>query len=101
MLGKMGHKVHYAATAQEAVDIAISEEIDIILMYINLPDFSGIEATKIILNEHKVNVPIIVLTANSFEEDCIATLEAGMRQHLTKPVRFDELQDVVHSTTLK
>jgi CheY-like chemotaxis protein len=70
-------------------------------MDINLPDFSGIEATNIILNEHKINVPIIALTANSFEEDRLATKEAGMRYHLIKPVLFEELQDIVHSTTLK
>jgi signal transduction histidine kinase/CheY-like chemotaxis protein len=101
MLGKMGHHVHYAATAKEAIDIAVRDEIDIILMDINLPDFSGIEATRIILNEHKIKVPIIALTANSFEEDRLATKEAGMSHHLTKPVHFDELQDVVHSTTSK
>ncbi len=95
MLNKMGHHTLHAASGEQAVAMATTEDIDLILMDIDLPDFSGIEATHKILKEHKIKVPIIALTANVYDHDKLLTKEAGMRYHLTKPVQFNELKDVI------
>ena len=64
---------------------------DAILMDIMMPVMNGIEATKAIraLNRSDAKItPIIALTANAFEEDVRASLEAGMNEHLTKPINI-------------
>ncbi|MFT5313285.1 MAG: two-component system sensor histidine kinase/response regulator [Paraglaciecola sp.] len=95
MLNKMGHYTLHAANGDQAVTLATTEDIDLILMDINLPDFSGIEASHKILKEHKIKVPIIAITANVYLHDKLSIKQAGMRYHLTKPVQFNELKDVV------
>jgi CheY-like chemotaxis protein len=61
---------------------------DIILMDIQMPKMDGYEATKLIRaleDKEKAGIPIIAVTANAFEEDRRAALEAGMNGHLAKP----------------
>ena len=99
MLRQMGHVVILASTGREAVDIATRESIDLILMDINLPDFSGIQATTEILQHHKIKVPIVALTANAFEDNREAYKLSGMKYHLTKPVHCHELEEVVNLVT--
>ena len=95
MLNKMGHHTLHAATGEQAVSMATREDLDLILMDIDLPDFSGLEAANKIFKEHQIKVPIVALTANIYEQDKLATKQAGMRYHLTKPVQFNELRDVI------
>ena len=64
-------------------------EYDIILMDIMMPVMNGYEATKMIRSldrEDAKEVPIIAMTANAFTEDRIRAKEAGMDQHIAKPI---------------
>ena len=64
-------------------------EFDVILMDIMMPVMNGYEATKIIRSldrEDAKEVPIIAMTANAFTEDRIRAKEAGMDEHLSKPI---------------
>lgn len=77
---------------------------DVILMDIQMPIMNGYEATKIIRkmeNERKAHTPIIAMTANAFEEDKKASLEAGMNGHITKPIDPSIMIKVVSSILKK
>lgn len=67
---------------------------DAILMDIQMPETGGYEATQIIRSNKRPDaktIPIIAMTANAFEEDVEAALEAGMDAHIAKPVDIDIL----------
>ncbi|WP_300977002.1 PAS domain-containing hybrid sensor histidine kinase/response regulator [Flavobacterium sp.] len=72
----------------EALELLKHQTFDIILMDIQMPEMDGIEATKIIRNEFKLNTPIIALTANAFKSEIENCKNAGMDDYVTKP--FDE-----------
>lgn len=67
---------------------------DLILMDIQMPSMNGYEATKKIRklrDKEKANIPIIAMTANAFAEDRARAIEAGMNDHVAKPVDMDIL----------
>lgn len=92
MLEKKGMLVEHAENGQVAVDLfkqAKAYYYDAILMDIRMPIMDGITATKAIRELDCVDaktVPIIAMTANAFDEDVQASLDAGMDAHLAKPV---------------
>ena len=74
-------------------------EFDVILMDIMMPVMNGYEATKIIRSldrEDAKVIPIIAMTANAFTEDRIRAKEAGMDEHIAKPVDVELLLKVIH-----
>ncbi|MDK9693706.1 MAG: PhnD/SsuA/transferrin family substrate-binding protein [Sulfurimonas sp.] len=79
-----------ANNGKEAVEIFLTkpEYYDIILMDLQMPIMSGYEATKII-REHNKKIPIIALTAAAMIEDKAKVLQAGMNEHLSKPINSD------------
>ncbi|VXB12467.1 Histidine kinase [Flavobacterium sp. 9R] len=81
-------KVTEAENGIEALELLKKNTYDIILMDIQMPEMDGIEATKIIRNEFKLNTPIIALTANAFKTEIDNCKKAGMDDYVTKP--FDE-----------
>ena len=87
---------------QEAVELFRNSELgefDVILMDIMMPVMNGYEATKIIRSldrEDAKQIPIIAMTANAFTEDRIRAKEAGMDEHIAKPVDVELLLKVIH-----
>ena len=87
---------------QEAVELFRNSEpgeFDVILMDIMMPVMNGYEATKMIRSldrEDAKEVPIIAMTANAFTEDRIRAKEAGMDEHIAKPVDAELLIKVIH-----
>lgn len=79
----------------EAIECAESGQFDAIVMDINMPDLDGLEATRVLKQEKNNPIPIIALTANSFNEDKKASEQAGMVAHLSKPLIRSELADVL------
>lgn len=76
--------------------IAESEQPDLILMDINLPDIDGIEVTKRIkAQEHLKHIPIIALTANAMYGDEEKYLAAGCDGYITKPVDKQKLYNEI------
>lgn len=77
-----------------------SDSPDVLLMDIHMPEMDGIEATRVIRNELKLNhLPIIALTANVMKSDIDNYLTNGMDHHIGKPFDPDELVDVILSAT--
>jgi len=85
----------------EAVEMFKHHNYDAILMDENMPNMSGIEATKIILNEEMqrslTHTPIIALTANAIEGERDKFIGAGMDEYLTKPIDENKLTSVLKS----
>ena len=74
-------------------------EFDVILMDIMMPVMNGYEAAKKIRSldrEDAKTIPIIAMTANAFTEDRIRAKEAGMDEHIVKPVDLGLLIKVIH-----
>ena len=75
-----------------------AETYDIILMDIQMPKMDGYKATQTIRNlsdQEKACIPIIAMTANAFEEDKRAALNAGMNGHIAKPIQVDKLLSIL------
>ena len=85
-------KKHYeyfrARNGQEAVELAETEKPDLILMDLKMPVMDGLEATRLI-KAKTPDLPIVALTANAFDSDRHAALEAGCDDFLSKPVNAD------------
>ena len=102
ILGKAGLCVDTAANGKEALDKLTSSEegfYDAVIMDIRMPVMNGLQTAKSIrtLNRSDRNIPIIAMSANAFEEDMHAALNAGMNAYVIKPIDTSEL----YSTLLK
>jgi signal transduction histidine kinase/CheY-like chemotaxis protein/HPt (histidine-containing phosphotransfer) domain-containing protein len=95
MLETEGHLVTVVETGVAAVVAAQTEEFDIILMDVHMPQMDGISATRVIRNsemaEHRRATPIVGLTANAMARDVDRCREAGMDAHVAKPIEWVEL----------
>ena len=102
VLQNEGAEVTKAWNGQEAVELFGNSEpgeFDVILMDIMMPVMNGYEATKMIRSldrEDAKTIPIIAMTANAFTEDRIKAKEAGMDEHIAKPVDVELLVKVIH-----
>jgi signal transduction histidine kinase/CheY-like chemotaxis protein len=95
LLKKLGLTVDIANDGVEAIEKFKKDKYDLILMDENMPNLSGIEATKEILTFEKenslVHTPIIALTANALKGDRERFLSVGMDEYLSKPLDKDLL----------
>lgn len=100
-LQNAGAKITKAWNGQEAVEIFQASSIgdfDVILMDVMMPVMNGYEATKNIRSlsrEDAKTIPIIAMTANAFSEDKIKAEEAGMNEHIAKPINMKLLIRIV------
>ena len=74
-----------AKNGQEAVNMVVAQDYDLILMDMKMPVMDGLEATRQIRNM-RPDLPIIALTANAFDSDRDVAAEAGCNEFLSKPV---------------
>lgn len=101
VLESAGAKVIKAFNGKEALEIFKASEqgeIDVILMDVMMPVMDGLEATRYIRRSNKENardIPIIAMTANAFTEDRRRVLEAGMNEHLAKPLESEVLIEMI------
>jgi len=87
ILEKSGYKVIEARSGATAVEMAIKERPDLIIMDIQLPDISGLEATKRIRSSKADGgIPVVALTSYAMVGDRERALEAGCTGYIEKPI---------------
>ena len=91
-----GMRLLAAADADTGVEIARTRQPDVILMDINLPGISGIEALAILRRDPTTaSIPVVALSANAIPRDIEKGLEAGFCRYLTKPIKVHEFMDAL------
>ena len=101
LLGMEGVQCDYAENGKVALEVfEASEEdtYDMILMDVKMPVMDGYEAAAAIragAHPRAKTIPIVALTANAFKEDIQHALDAGMNEHIAKPVRVDKIKAAV------
>lgn len=94
LLNRRQHRAVIAQNGKEALDILEHQSFDIILMDVQMPVMDGLEATRQIREREKQSgghVPIIAMTANTSPQDRQMCLQAGMDDHIAKPVEINKL----------
>ena len=91
-----------AKNGREAFDLAQTQKWDLILMDLQMPEMGGLEATRLIRSTDgpSQTARIVALTANAFEEDKKACMDAGMQGFLTKPIRIAHIENVFHEAAI-
>lgn len=92
MLQHSGILIEEAHTGRQAVDLYRDnpEKYEFILMDVQMPEMDGYEATRLI-REQDQKVPIVALTANAMLQDIRKSKNAGMNEHLNKPIEVEKL----------
>jgi PAS domain S-box-containing protein len=92
VLIELGISFTVAVNGQEAVDLVATRPFDLVLMDIQMPVMDGLTATKLIRADSRFrSLPILAMTAHAMSGDRERSLGAGMNDHITKPISFDEL----------
>ena len=102
LLDQHGHHVSIVNNGRLAVERAAQEPFDIILMDVQMPEMSGLEATAAIRDAERHtgrHIPIVALTARAMAGDREQCLAAGMDAYVSKPVRADELFSTMEAIT--
>jgi signal transduction histidine kinase/DNA-binding response OmpR family regulator len=100
LLEKWGHHVTVVDNGRAAIAAAGSQEFDLILMDVQMPEMDGLEATSIIRDKEKragTRVPIVAMTAHALKGDRERCLEAGMDEYVAKPIHAKQLFSVIET----
>jgi len=103
LLDQRGHTVTVVNNGREALAALERESFDLVLMDVQMPEMGGLEAATAIRENEKgrgTHIPIIAMTANAMQGDRERCLEAGMDDYVSKPVRVQELFNVVNGVAL-
>jgi CheY-like chemotaxis protein len=91
LLGNAGLTVTIAGDGQKAVESVQAGSYDLILMDVQMPIMDGLTATRIIREMGYTEVPIVAMTAHAMSNDRQLSLDAGMNDHVSKPINVNEL----------
>jgi CheY-like chemotaxis protein len=98
LLVKSGHSVVAANNGKEVLAAHESEQFDVIIMDVQMPEMGGFEATALIREREKAtgeHIPIIALTANAMKGDREKCINAGMDSYVSKPIRARQLLETI------
>jgi CheY-like chemotaxis protein len=100
MLGKMGHRITLATNGLEALKQWRQGDFDLLLMDVQMPEMTGLEATAQIRREEALgaHVPIVAMTASAMSEDRDRCLSAGMDDFVSKPVSYKAIEEMITAT---
>ena len=102
LLEKMGHHVVLAVNGEEAIEMLRRRVFDLVLMDIQMPVMSGVEATRKIRTEEQstgAHTPIIAMTAHAMAGDADRYLQNGMDGYVSKPIKVDVLRAEIDRLT--
>jgi CheY-like chemotaxis protein len=94
LLEKHGHQVTLAGNGREALEILSAAEFDIVLMDVQMPVMTGLEAAeeiRILERGSGQRIPIIAMTAHAMKGDEELCMASGMDGYLSKPIRLKDL----------
>ena len=100
LLQKRGHQVTVTANGKEALAALAEHTYDLVLMDVQMPEMDGLEATMKLRALEKItghHQPVVAMTALAMKGDRERCIEAGMDGYLSKPIRQQELDDVLES----
>jgi signal transduction histidine kinase/CheY-like chemotaxis protein len=102
MLSKMGHHITLAVNGTEALERWRQSDFDLILMDVQMPQMTGLEATARIRREEApgVRVPILAMTASAMSEERDRCLAAGMDGFISKPVSYKLIEQTISATCI-
>jgi two-component system, sensor histidine kinase and response regulator len=98
LLEKRGHEVAVASNGEEVLDALDKQDFDLVLMDVQMPGMDGLQATRTIRDNERMtgkHIPIIAMTAHAMVGDMERCLEAGMDDYITKPIRPQQLVDMM------
>ena len=97
LLEQRGHEVIEAANGREAVERAVQERPDFVLMDLNMPVMDGFHATRCLRNAGETaQIPIVALSAHAGDDQWRAkALECGCDEYYAKPLDFDDLDSLL------
>jgi CheY-like chemotaxis protein len=96
LLEMSGYNVVEATNGEEAVKLAEAESPGLILMDLSLPVIDGLAATRLIRKlPNGANTPIIAVSAHDTSDFLSEALQAGCNSYITKPIDFNELEQVI------
>jgi CheY-like chemotaxis protein len=101
ILEGQGHSVVVGANGRLALEILERQPVDLVLMDIQMPEMDGFQATRAIREREAAtgaHLPIIALTAHAMHGYRQKCLDAGMDDYLSKPIRGEDLLEVVNRT---
>jgi signal transduction histidine kinase/DNA-binding response OmpR family regulator/ligand-binding sensor domain-containing protein len=102
LLEKHGHSVQVASDGVEAVAAVEAGEFDLVLMDVQMPNMSGLEAAAAIRTLERgtgKHIPIVAMTAHAMKGDQERCLEAGMDGYISKPIQPDHMMDAIARAT--
>lgn len=93
LLEMSGYRVVEAVNGEQAVEAAVSEKPDLILMDLSLPKLDGLAATRRIRKQDGLSrTPIVAVSAHDTTDFHADALAAGCNEYVTKPIDFDQLE---------
>jgi CheY-like chemotaxis protein len=84
-----------AEDGKEAIEMALRNHYDLVLMDMQMPKMNGLEATRCIGKAKGNSIPIVAMKANAFIQDKISCEEAGMNDFIAKPVDPKKLYQII------
>jgi signal transduction histidine kinase/CheY-like chemotaxis protein/streptogramin lyase len=98
ILERSGHQAEVVGNGEEAMAALEKEQFDMVLMDVQMPKMSGLEAVKAIRNLERGtgrHIPVIAMTASAMKGDQERCLEAGMDDYVSKPIQIDRLLEAI------
>ena len=93
---KLGHEAVTAEDGAQAIDRARSEQPDLILMDVVMPNLNGFQATRAITRDPQTkHIPVVMVTTKDQETDRVWGMRQGAKAYVTKPVNEGELVDTI------
>ena len=96
-LSLAGAETKVVGDGRQAVELALGQHFDLILMDMQMPELDGCEAT-LLLRSSGSTVPIIALTGNTLPEERVKCLNAGCNGYLAKPIQRNVLLETIQRT---